>query len=147
MTRNTFFSFHYSHVWRVNQIRNLPQIIPKSAAGFTDSSLWEEAKKKGESTIKKMIDKALQNTTVTVICITYGCANRKYINYEIEQSLKRGNGLVGLQIHHLKDQWGKSSSSGSTPNGITNNGFKLYKYTDAARLSMRIEEAAKIAGN
>jgi len=106
MSRRTFFSFHYKHVWKVNQIRNIPNVTGTAAAGFQDASLWEEAKKKGAAEIEKMIDEGLKNTSVTVVFVTYGTKDRKYIDYEIEQSLAKGNGLVGVQIHHLKDQNG-----------------------------------------
>lgn len=146
MARRVFFSFHYKYVWKVNQIRSMTNVIGTAAAGFQDASLWEEAKKKGDKTIKPMIDKALQNTSVTVVCVTYGTTNRKYINYEIDQSLARGNGLVAVQIHHLKDQNGETGSPGAIPPQIEANGFKAYKYATKESLARWIEEAAKIAG-
>ena len=146
MARRVFFSFHYKYVWKVNQIRNMPSIIGTAAAGFQDASLWEEAKKKGDKEIKRMIDKGLQNTSVTVVCVTYGTANRKYINYEIDQSLARGNGLVAVQIHHLKDQNGQPGLPGKIPEQIEANGFKAYEYTNKEDLANWIEEAAKLAG-
>ena len=146
MARRTFFSFHYKYVWKVNQIRSMINITGTAAAGFQDASLWEEAKKKGDKAIKAMIDKGLQNTSVTVICITSGASNRKYINYEIEQSLARGNGLVAVQIHHLKNQNGQTGLAGAIPPQIEANGFKAYKYTNKESLAKWIEAAAKIAG-
>ncbi len=50
----------------------MPNIIGTAAAGFQDASLWEEAKKKGSKEIKRMIDKALKNTSVTVVFVTSG---------------------------------------------------------------------------
>jgi hypothetical protein len=147
MARRVFFSFDYKYVWKVNQIRNLPNIIGTAAAGFQDASLWEEAKKKGDKDIKKMIDKALENTSVTVVLVTHGTAQRKYINYELDQSLERGNGLVAVQIHHLKDQDGETDSPGAIPTQIVTNYFKAYKYTNSEALVKWIEEAAKIAKN
>ena len=146
MARRVFFSFHYKYVWKVNQIRSMPNIIGTAAAGFRDASLWEEAKKKGDKTIKSMIDKGLENTSVTVVCVTYGTTNRKYINYEIDKSLERGNGLVAVQIHHLKDQNEQTGSPGAIPAKIEANGFKAYKYTNKEALARWIEEAAKLAG-
>lgn len=90
MARRVFFSFDYKYVWKVNQIRNIPNVIGTAAAGFQDTSLWEEAKKKDDKAIRAMIDKALENTSVTVVCVTYGTTTRKYINYEIDQSIDRG---------------------------------------------------------
>jgi CRISPR/Cas system-associated protein Cas7 (RAMP superfamily) len=146
MSRRTFFSFHYKYVWKVNQIRNIPNITGTAAAGFHDASLWEEAKKKGDAEIKKMIDEGLTNTSVTVVFVTYGTKDRKYIDYEINQSLKKGNGLVAVQIHELKDQNGDAGSPGAIPAQIAANGFKAYKYTNTAKLADWIEEAAKIVG-
>ena len=146
MARRVFFSFHYKYVWKVNQIRSMPNITGTAAAGFQDASLWEEAKKKGDKEVKRMIDKGLQNTSVTVVFVTYGTANRKYINYEIDQSLDRGNGLVAVQIHHLKDQNGQTGSPGAIPSKIEANGFKAYKYSNKEALGRWIEEAAKLAG-
>lgn len=146
MARRVFFSFHYKYVWKVNQIRSMPNIIGTAAAGFHDASLWEEAKKKGVKEIKRMIDKGLEITSVTVVFVTYGTTNRKYINYEIEQSLARGNGLVAVQIHHLKDQNGQTGSPGAIPPQIEANGFKAYKYTNKEALARWIEEAAKLVG-
>ena len=93
-----------------------------------------------------MIDRGLENTSVTVVCVTYGTTSRKYINYEIDKSLERGNGLVAVQIHHLKDQNGQTGSPGAIPPQIEANGFKAYKYTDKEALAYWIEEAAQKAG-
>lgn len=146
MARRVFFSFHYKHVWKVNQIRSMPNIIGTSAAGFQDASLWEEAKRKGDSEIKRMIDNALLNTSVTVVCITYGASNRKYIDYEIDKSLARGNGIVAVQIHHLRDQYGQVGEPGAIPSKITSKGFRAYKYTTKEALAQWIDEAAVLAG-
>jgi hypothetical protein len=142
----SFFSFDYDFVWKVNQIRSLPNIIGVTAAGFQDSSLWEEAKQRGDAAIKKLIDDGLQNTSVTVVLVTHGSSGHKYINYEIDQSLAQGNGLVAVQIHHLLDQYRNIGSPGAIPPQIEANGFKAYKYSNCDSLARWIEEAATIAG-
>jgi len=124
----------------------IQNIIGTSAAGFQDASLWEKAKEKGDKAIKAMIDKGLENTSVTVVCVTHGTSNRKYINYEIDKSIERGNGLVAVQIHHLKDQSGNTGEPGAIPFQIKKNGFKAYKYSNKDTLARWIEEAAKLAG-
>lgn len=147
MARRVFFSFHYQRdIFRVNQIRNMPNITGCAAAGFQDASLWEDAEKKGEAAIKKLIDEGLKNTSVTVVCIGAKTAGRKYINYEIQKSIDRGNGLVGIQIHHLKNQNQQTDSAGSVPAKLENGGYNTYKYVDKEKLANRIEEAAKAAG-
>jgi Thoeris protein ThsB, TIR-like domain len=146
MARRVFFSFHYQRdIFRVNQIRNIPQVMKCSAAGFQDASLWERAKRTSDQEIYNLIDNALNNTTVTVICIGNQSKNRKFINYEINQSIKRGNGLVGIQIHNLVDHHGNQDNSGGTPPQIEANGFNVYKYVNVEKLANRIEEAYQIA--
>lgn len=147
MARRVFFSFHYQRdIWRVNQIRNIPNVTGCVAAGFQDASLWEEAKKKGDAAIKALIDKGLENTSVTVVCVGSKTAGRKYINYEITQSIARGNGIVAVQIHHLKDKDGSTDPAGNIPAKIKANGYKAYKYVNHEKLAKWIEEAAKAAG-
>lgn len=147
MARRVFFSFHYQRdVWRVNQIRNLDQVIGVAAAGFADASLWEEAKKKGDATIKAMIDEGLKNTSVTVVCIGAATAGRKYIDYEINQSVARGNAIIGVQIHDLKNSGGNTDTVGATPVKLTAANAKIYKYVDHASLKKWIEDAATAAG-
>lgn len=147
MARRVFFSFHYQRdVWRVNQIRNLPNIVGCAAAGFQDASLWEEARRKGDTAIKKLVDDGLQNTSVTVVFIGAKTAGRKYINYEIDKSIERGNGIVGIQIHHLKNKIGETDPPGEIPAKLTSAGFKVYRYLDQEKLAQRIEEAARAAG-
>lgn len=147
MARRVFFSFHYQRdVWRVNQIRNLDQVVGVAAAGFADASLWEEAKKKGDASIKAMIDEGLKNTSVTVVCIGAATAGRKYIDYEISKSIARGNALIGVQIHHLKDSSGNTDTVGATPAKLTAANAKIYKYVDHASLKKWIEGAATAAG-
>ena len=147
MARRVFFSFHYQRdIWRVNQIRSIPNVTGCSAAGFQDASLWEEAKKKSDDAVKKLIDDGLANTSVTVVCVGAKTAGRKFISYEIEQSIKRGNGIVGVQINHLEDKDGNADPVGEIPNKIESNGYKVYKYVDHEKLANRIEEAAENAG-
>ena len=147
MARRVFFSFHYQRdIFRVNQIRSIPNVAGCAAAGFQDASIWEEAKKKGDAAIKGLINKGLERTTVTVVCVGYKTAGRKYINYEIDQSIARGNGILAVRINHLTGHDGTTDPAGDVPAKITNGGYKVYKYTDHESLARWIEEAANAAG-
>jgi hypothetical protein len=142
-----FFSFHYQRdIVRVNQIRNLPEVIDSSAAGFKDSSLWEEAKKKSDDAVKALIDKGLNGTSVTVVCIGAKTAGRKFINYEIQKSIDRGNGILGVRIHHLKNFEGETDSEGEIPALLTKHKYPVYKYDNHTKLKAWIDAAAKAAG-
>lgn len=147
MARRTFFSFHYQRdVWRINQIRNIPNVTGCAAAGFQDASLWEEAKK-NDAAIKRLIDKGLENTTVTVVFIGNQTANRTYIDYEISKSIERGNGLLGVRIHGLKDKDGKTDAAGAIPAKLVAGGYPTYNFTNVDDLAKWIEAAAKKAGH
>ena len=146
MARRVFFSFDYRHVWKVNQIRSMPNIIGTAVAGFQDASLWEESKKKSDRTIKDLIDNALVNTSVTIVCVTRGTANRKFINYEIDKSLEMGKGLVAVQIHNLRKQYGNAGPPGAIPAQIRANGFEAYKYSNKEALERWTERAAVAVG-
>lgn len=116
MARSVFFSFHYQRdIWRANIVRNSHIVEGVAAAGFRDASLWEETKKKGDYAIKQMIDNALIGTSVTVVLIGAETWRREYVNYEIERSLERGNGLLGININNIKDQNGYVSYRGIIP--------------------------------
>lgn len=143
MARKTFFSFHYQRdIWRVNVVRNSGVVIGQAAAGFKDASLWEEAKKKGDAAIKKMIDNALLGTTVTVVLIGARTAGRKYINYEIQKSIERGNGILGIYIHNIKDQNGNIDIKGDVPKKLLDGGYKVYNWPfDNEKFANWIESA------
>ena len=144
MARRVFFSFDYQFAWKVNIIRNMPSITGTAAAGFEDARRWDEAEKSGANSVRALIDAALEDTTVTVVCVTYGFTSRTWTNYEIEKSLERGSGLVAVQLHEFPP--GSVSSPGAIPRQIQDRGFKAYKYTNKGALANWIEEAAKIAG-
>lgn len=148
MARSVFFSFHYQRdVFRVNQIRNIPNITGVAAAGFRDASLWEDAKRRGDAAVKPLIDDALNGTTVTVVCIGYKTAGRTYINYEIDQSMARRNGILGIQINHLLVGPNRETDPvGDTPYKLSANGYSVYKYTNVNDLARWIEKAATDAG-
>jgi len=116
MARRVYFAFYYQRdIWRVNQVRNSNIVEGFESAGFIDSSLWEESRKKGDAAIKKLIDDGLKNTTVTVVLIGAKTSEREYVDYEISQSWKKGNGLIGVYIHNLKDQNGNTDVKGADP--------------------------------
>lgn len=117
MARRVFFSFHYERdIWRASQVRNSWITKPdRESAGFWDAASWEEVKKKGDDEIKKWIDKQILGTSVTVVLIGAETNNRKYVDYEIEQSVKVGNGLLAIFIHKLKNSQGQTDIRGNNP--------------------------------
>ena len=147
MARRTFFSFHHGRdIWRVSQVRNSWVTQPdREAAGFWDAAEWEKVRVQSEDAILKWIDKQLEGTSVTVVLIGAETSKRPYVAYEIKQSIKRGNGLLGIYIHNLKDMEGKTDTMGSNP---LPNGYPTYDWVyDDGRKNIGdwIEKAAKAA--
>jgi hypothetical protein len=147
MARRVFFSFHYERdIWRANTVRNSWVTQDREAAGFFDAGLWEEAKRKGDAAIKRMIDNALRNTSVTAVLIGNQTANRSYVKYEIEQSIDRGNGLLGVRIEKIKNSRGALDEAG--PNPLPSK-YKVYRWnTDEGykNFGAWVEAAAKAVG-
>jgi len=146
MARRVFFSFHYDRdIWRANQVRNCNVVAGADVAGFFDHSEYEEAKKKGREGIERMILKNLKNTSVTVVLIGTETASRPWVKYEIKESVVRKNGLLGIYIHHLKDQDSNTSffrgTKPAVPAGID---FPAYDWDkDLDKFRKAIEEAGK----
>ncbi|MCI0590649.1 MAG: TIR domain-containing protein [Gammaproteobacteria bacterium] len=118
MARRTFFSFYYERdVWRAGQVRNSWVTTDREAAGFWDKAKWEEVKKKGPDAVHKWIDEQLKGTSVTVVLIGAETSTRSYVDYEITESHKKKNGMLGIYIHNMKDENKKTDIKGANPFG------------------------------
>ena len=148
MARTAFFSFHYQNdIQRVNVVRNSHVVIGQAAAGFKDASLWEESKKKGKAVIESLIDSALVGTSVTIVLIGSETSKRQYVNYEIQQSIVRGNGILGIHINNIPDWQGQVKVRGAVPSLLSAKGYPTYDWpNDSTKFSAWVEAAAKAAG-
>lgn len=117
MARRVFFSYHFQKdAWRANQVRNSWVTEPnQEAAGFFDAAEQEEVKRDSDDAIKGWIDDQLHGTSVTAVLIGEETADRDYVQYEIEKSFKRGNALLGIRIHDLKNREGSEGWDGRNP--------------------------------
>ena len=116
MKRKIFFSFHYERdAWRAGQVRNSNVIASEDEHGFIDAVDWEEIKRKGDESIKAWIRNQLEDTSATVVLIGTETSQRPWVDFEIRESWKRGNAIVGLCIHNVKDIEGKPDMCGVNP--------------------------------
>lgn len=144
--RRVYFSFHYDiDIWRASNIRNSARFDAVARTPWSDASLWEEAKRKGDDAIRRLIDNGLKNTSVTAVLIGAETASRRWVKYEIEKSIDRGNGLLGVRIHSMKDQHGRKGKAGAIPTVLEERGYPVYSW-DARRLGYEVERAAIRAG-
>jgi len=131
MIRKVFFSFHFTRDnWRANIARNCWVTKPdRASASYIDKAEFEKLKKSGEAAIQKWIDEQLNGTSVTAVLIGAETYTRKWVNYEIKQSYLKGNGMLGVYIHKLKNFEGRTDTRGSNPFdkwSITRNGRKVF---------------------
>lgn len=146
MARKVFFSFKYEDVSRAMVVRNSDVIRGDQKAGFIDKADFEKIKKQGDQAIKNWINEQLKDTTVTAVLVGQKTCQSRWVKYEIEQSIKRGNGLLGIDISKIKDLQGNTSNCcGKIPNG-----YKFYIWSDDKgyeNLGKWIDAAAKVAGH
>jgi hypothetical protein len=144
--RRVFFSFHYEHdVWRAANVRNAGKVDATSAAGWADASIWEEAKRKGRFELERLINAALRGTSVTAVLVCAETVSRPWVAYEIQRSVARGNGVIGVRVHRIKDQHGQRSRRGPTPAALEQGGYRIYDW-DRDSFGRWVEWAAIEAG-
>ena len=116
MARHVFFGFKYKpDVSRAMVVRKSWVTQGKTAAGFIDAADFEEVKKKGDAAIKKWIDGQLEGTSVTVVLVGAKTCSSRWVKYEIKESEKRGNGLLGIDVSKIKDLQGNTTERCQRP--------------------------------
>jgi hypothetical protein len=129
MARKTFFSFHYERdAWRAGQVRNSNVIPNEDEYGFIDAVDWESIRRQGDDAIKRWIKDQLKDTSATAVLVGSETAERPWVQHEILESWNRGNGLVGVWIHGIKDQDRKTDKPGRNP-------FEQFELSDGTLLS------------
>ena len=144
--RRVFFSFKYkSDVSRAMVVRNSWLTQGKSAAGFIDSADFEALKRQGDAAIKQWINAQLDGTSVTVVLVGQNTCNSRWVKYEIEKSIEKRNGLLGIDISKIGDlQRNTTNCCGKIPKNYS---FYLWnKDGGYNNFGDWVEEAAKDAG-
>jgi preprotein translocase subunit SecD len=115
--RYVFFSSDWDDSWRAMQVRNSNVVKSNDEfkASYIDAADVEEVKKKTKAEIKKWINEQMKGTSVTCVLIGEKTSESDWVAYEIEQSIDRGNGLLGIYIHNVKDQNGEKGKKGKNP--------------------------------
>ena len=117
MARRVYFSFHYERdIFRVNQVRHSWLTHrDRDSAGFWDAAERETLLRAGVRAVAQWIDRQLHGTSVTAVLIGAETANREWVHYEIEESIRQRKGLVGVRIHQLKDRDRRTDARGNNP--------------------------------
>jgi hypothetical protein len=113
MARKVFYSFEYNaDNWRAAQVRSMGVIDGNEPCSDND---WEAVKNGGDPAIEKWIAKQLDSRTCGVVLVGSGTAGRKWITHEIKEAWNGGRGVVGINIHNLKNQQQVQSLKGTNP--------------------------------
>ena len=116
MAKRVFFSFHYQDVvdFRANVVRN-HKLTKDDHAGYFDASIWESAQKTGDLALKRLINGELKNTSGTCVLVGTHTFERRWVDYEIMKSLKKGNDIFAIHINGIKGKDGKTKNNGNNP--------------------------------
>ncbi|WP_285413660.1 TIR domain-containing protein [Variovorax sp. efr-133-TYG-130] len=145
MARKVFFSFKYDDVVRAMNVRNSNVISADVKSGFIDKADFESVARQGDAAIKRWIDDQMSGTSVTVVLVGANTDKSRWVKYEIESSIARGNGLLTIDISKIGDFLGNTTNYC----GLTVDGYPHYRWnSDSGRENMGawIEKAAKAAG-
>ncbi|PIZ86914.1 hypothetical protein COX93_02835 [Candidatus Nomurabacteria bacterium CG_4_10_14_0_2_um_filter_30_12] len=157
MAKRVFFSFHYEDVktFRVNVVRQHDLTKETGEAGFFDASIWEDAELHGDYAVKNLINRSLNNTTVTCVLIGTNTWSRRWVKYEILKSYERGNVLIGIYINSIPDKYRQIFIQGANPFSYLgffidkvghlnyyqeHNGMKWSKYQDLVATSKNFDQ-------
>lgn len=159
MARRVFFSFHYADIFRVKNVRNSWGIRgTRDTQPFFDHAEWEKLKRTNPKGVTAWIDKQLSGSSVTVVLIGSETSKRKWVRYEIRQSIAKGNGLIGIYIDGIRSHQNVLAKRGANPfDSITwtktgqpiSNTYHTYDWVrdnGYHNLQSWIEAAAKQAG-
>lgn len=141
MARKAFYSFHYKNDnWRASTVRNIGSVEGNKPASDND---WEEVKKSGDSAIQKWIDGQMTGKSCVIVLVGEKTAGRKWIKYEIKKAWESGKGVLGIQIHKLKNSAGEQGDEGRNPfDNFTIDGKKLSSIVKLKKPSQSTSQGA-----
>ena len=142
-----YYSFYHHHdLWKLRHIAEPPGVTIHTPGDLYETEIWDRSLLDGgDQAIHALIEEALLDTLVTVVFIGDQIHDNPYVDYEISQSIARQNGLVGIQIHNISNQDGRTDSPGQVPQVFKDGPFKAYRYFDKYKLADWIKEAANLA--
>lgn len=132
-SRHVFISFANEDKSEVNLLRAQAK-NEKTDLQFDDYSVKEAFESKNADYIKRQIRDQIERTSVTVVYLSSSSAQSKWVDWEIQESLKMGKGVVGV---HKGDKPPRD-----LPPAFKANKCKVVKWSHE-KLSRAIEQASK----
>jgi len=132
VSRHVFISFDHEDLDEVNLLRGQAK-NDKLDLQFDDHSVKEPFDSNNADYIKRNIREKIDRCSVTLVYLTDKTASSKWVNWEIEESLKRGKSVIGFYK-------GEAPPS-KLPPAFQQNGCKAMKWEHAG-LTKAIEDAS-----
>jgi len=128
VAKSVFYSFHYDRdAWRVQQVINMGALEGQPILSAQD---WEAVTRQGDPAIKNWIADQMKYKSAVVVLVGAQTASRPWVRYEIGYAWDNYKPLVGVRIHGLADETGRTDTAGANPfNHVTlKNGNKVGDY-------------------
>lgn len=131
-SRHVFISFDHEDLDEVNLLRGQAK-NDRVDLQFDDHSVKEPFDSANTDYIKRQIREKIDRCSVTVVYLTEKTASSKWVNWEIEESIKRGKGVIGV--------YKGSKAPTNVPPAFGQNGCMSVKWEHAV-LMKAIEDAS-----
>jgi hypothetical protein len=116
--RRVFLTFDYGvDAARADQVRRSQESLEpgNEFVGSVDAASWKEIERQGDDAIKRWILSNLDGTSVTAVIYGGKTWTHRWVRYAIVESVRRGNGLVAIDLLALKDPQPGASEIGVNP--------------------------------
>lgn len=131
VSRHVFISFDHEDLDEVNLLRGQAK-NDNLDLKFDDHSVKEPYNSDNVDYIKRNIREKIDRCSVTIVYLSDKAASSKWVNWEIEESFKRGKGVIGV--------YKGDRPPAKTPPAFIQNGCKTVKWEHAI-LTKAIEDA------
>lgn len=134
VSRHVFISFAYEDVDEVNLLRGQAK-NDNTDLQFDDYSVKEAFDSNNADYIKKQIREKIDKASVTLIYLSDSSAKSKWVNWEIEESIKRGKGVVGVYKGDTPPK--------SLPAAVKDNTIEVVKWSHSNLMHAMVEASKK----
>jgi hypothetical protein len=131
-SRHIFISFDHENLDEVNLLRGQAK-NDKVDLQFDDHSVKEPYDSSNADYIKRQIREKIDRCSVTMVYLTDKSASSSWVNWEIEESIKRGKSVIGV--------YKGDTPPANRPSAFEQNNCKAVKWEHAS-LMKAIEDAS-----
>lgn len=131
ISRHVFISFDHEDLGEVNLLRAQAK-NDRMDLQFDDHSVKEPYDSTNTDYIKRNIREKIDRCSVTVVYLSDKTVDSKWVNWEIEESMRRGKGVIGV--------YKGDTPPAKTPPAFQQNGCNAVKWEHTA-LMKAIEDA------